>query len=173
MPVILNVTGPHRIAWAAAGSVPSTAYLGRADNDDLFSLEIEYKYQDIYTNELGTSPANSILMGATAFVNFTMVAYDPTVILNVFEKLDGVAATGNYVFPSVGKLVYDATAGNRNLIALKVVPDGSGFPTYTVDNCRLITHTLKDVGNKPTRAAFRFEVMPGAANANIFTTGTS
>ena len=172
MPAILNVTGPHQIAWAAAGTTPTTAYLGRADNDDLFSIEMEYKYQDVYTNELGQSPANAILMGATAFVNFTLVSYDPDAILNVFEKLDGYATAGNYVFPSVGKLAYDSTINNANLIALKVIPANTGSPTYFVDRCRLISHTIKDVGNKPTRAGFRFEILAGAPNANIFVRGT-
>lgn len=170
MPVILNVTGPHQIAWAAPGTTPTNAYLGRADNDDLFSMEIEYKYQDVFTNELGQSPANAILMGATAFVNFTLVAWDNTVIRNVMERLDAVSATGNYVFPTVGSLVYNSTTpANSNLISLKTIPDIAGNPSYMVDRCRLISHTIKDVGNKPTRAAFRFEVLPGTANSNIFT----
>lgn len=171
MAAILNVTGPHQIAWAAAGTTPSTAYLGRADNDDLFSIEMEYKYQDVYTNELGQSPANAILMGATAFVNFTLVSYDPDVILNVFNKLDAYSTTGNYVFPTVGALAYDSTLANANLISLKVIPANTGSPTYMVDRCRLISHTIKDVGNKPTRAGFRFEIMAGSANATIFTRG--
>jgi hypothetical protein len=167
MPVILNVTGPHQILWGTAGGAPSTA-LGRADNDDLFSIDIEYQYQDIFTNEFGMNPANAILMGARAYVSFTLGAYDPTEVANLFQRVDGDTSATGIVFPKVGAL-----AGGF-LAAFKVSPPaGSATPTYTVDRCRLVTHTLKDTGNKPTRAAFKFEILPGSAGATIFTTGTA
>jgi hypothetical protein len=169
MPVILNVTGPHQIAWANAGTTPTTAYLGRADNDDLFNIEMEYKYSDVFTNELGQSPANAIIMGATAFVNFSLVTHDPTAVKNMFERLDAYATTGNYVFPTVGTKIYDSTLANSSLVSLKVIPDIVNSPAYTVDRCRLISHTVKDVGNKPTRVGFRFEILAGSANATIYT----
>lgn len=165
MAVILNVTGPHQILWAAAGSTPTTA-LGRADNDDLFSIDIEYKYQDIYTNELGQNPANAILMGATAFVSFTLVTYDPSELATLFQSLDARTGTG-FLFPQVGALAIPSSG--TNLVSFKVSPDIAGAPAYTVDRCRLITHTVKDTGNKPTRAAFKFEILPSTAGSAIYT----
>ena len=168
MAIILNVTGPHKILFGTVGGTPSTE-LGRADNDDLFAIDLEYKYQDIYTNELGQNPANAILMGATAFVNFTLVAYDPDKLSDLFEQIDGRSGSG-FLFPQVGKLAYDSvTAASSFLVSLKVSPDIANSPTYTVDRCRLITHTVKDIGNKPTRAAFKFEILPGTAGSAIYT----
>lgn len=166
MPVILNVTGPHQILYGTSGS-PATSAFGRADNDDLFSIDIEYKYQDIYTNEFGQNPANAILMGATAFVSFTLVTYDPSALASVFQSLDAQSGSG-FLFPKVGALAIPS-AGAANLISLKVSPDIANSPTYDVDRCRLITHTLKDTGNKPTRAAFKFEILPGTAGSSIYT----
>lgn len=163
MPIALNVTGPHLIRWGTTTS--SYADLGRTDNDDLFNIEIEYKYTDIQTNEFGAMPSDAILMGASAFVNFTMVTYDPAEIAALFDACNGTVSSG-VTFPQVGAL---AIGTADNLIALTVVPSISGRPTYTVDKLRLISHNLRDIGNKPTRAAFRFEVLPVTAGRAIYT----
>jgi hypothetical protein len=171
MPVILNVTGPHQIAWAAVGTVPTNKYLGRADNDDLFNIELEYQYTDVMTNELGNNPSNAILMGARAFAAFTLVTFDPTAVTELFQHFDGQTGTGSntFYFPKVGSVVYDsATEANSLLVALKVIPDGAGGPAYLLPRCRLITSNVKDVGNKATRAGFRFEILPGAAGNPIY-----
>lgn len=167
MSVILNITGPHLIRWGTNTSAYND--LGRTDNDDLFNIEIEYKYNDIQTNEFGAMPADSIMMGATAFVNFTMVSYSAAQIVALFDACNGSSgATAS--FPQVGAL---AIGSSDNLIALNILPSISGRPTYTVDNCRLISHNLRDIGNKPTRAAFRFEILPVTAGRSIYTVGTS
>ena len=167
MSSILNITGPHVIRWGTTTS--SYADLGRTDNDDLFNIEIEYKYTDIQTNEFGAMPAEAILMGASAFVNFTMVTYDPAQIAALFDACNGTVSSG-VTFPQVGAL---AIGTADNLIALFVSPTIAGRPTYTVDKLRLISHNLRDIGNKPTRAAFRFEVLPVTAGRAIYTVGTS
>lgn len=163
---ILNVTGPHNIQWATGATGHAT--LGRADNDDLFNIEMEYKYSDIQTNEFGTMPANSILMGATAFVNFTLVQYDASAITAMFNAMNGSGSNG-IAFPSVGVLISTGSTSTDQLVSIKVTPSIAGRPTYQVDNLRLISHNLRDVGNKPTRAAFRFEVLPVTANRTIYT----
>lgn len=162
MAVALNITGPHLIRWGT--TTGSYADLGRTDNDDLFNIEIEYKYNDIQTNEFGSMPADAILMGATAFVNFTMVSYDAAEIANLFNACNG--SSSGISFPEVGAL---AIGSSDNLIALTAVPSITGRPTYTVDKLRLISHNLRDIGNKPTRAAFRFEVLPVTAGRAIYT----
>jgi hypothetical protein len=170
MPVILNVTGPHQILWGASGGTPSTA-LGRADNDDLFNIDIEYQYNDVFTNELGANPADAILMGARAYVNFTLVTYDPDQLASLIQSLDGQSGTG-FLFPKVGTLAYNGGTSSQ-LVALKVDSDISNAPHYTVDRCRLVSTSVKDVGNKPTRAGFKFEILPGTAGAAIYTRSTS
>jgi hypothetical protein len=102
-------------------------------------------------------------------VNFTLVQYDASVIASMFNAMNGSGSNG-IIFPTVGVLISAAT---DQLISIKVTPTISGRPTYQVDNCRLISHNLRDVGNKPTRAAFRFEVLPVTANRAIYTVTTS
>lgn len=169
MAVVLNISGPHTIQWA---TVSSFADLGRTDNDDLFNIEIEYKYNDIQTNEFGSMPADAILMGATAFVNFTMVSYDANAITSLFNAVNGSGSTG-ISFPTVGKLAVGSDPSTDQLIALKINPTISGRPNYTVEKLRLISHNLRDIGNKPTRAAFRFEILPVSAGRALYAVGTS
>lgn len=173
MPVILNVTGPHKILWGNAGTTPSTE-LGRTDNDDLFTIEMEYLYNDVLTNEFGMNPADAILMGARAFVSFTMVTYDPAQVTSLFQRTDGQSGStaDTFYFPKVGSLAYDTAPGSL-LVAIKVDSDLTSAPHYTVDRCRLVSSTIKDVGNKPTRAGFRFEVLPGTTGSTIYTRSTS
>jgi len=168
MSVILNITGPHLIRWGT--TTASYADLGRTDNDDLFNIEIEYKYTDIQTNEFGSMPAEAIMMGASAFVNFTMVSYSAAQIASLFDACNGSSGS-TASFPQVGALAVGASPDN--LIALTLLPSIAGRPTYTVEFCRLISHNLKDIGNKPTRAAFRFEILPVSAGRTIYTVGTS
>jgi hypothetical protein len=162
MPVILNVTGPHKILWGNAGTTPSTE-LGRTDNDDLFTIEMEYLYNDVLTNEFGMNPADAILMGARAFVSFTMVTYDPAQVTSLFQRTDGQSGStaDTFYFPKVGSLAYDTAPGSL-LVAIKVDSDLTSAPS-----------TIKDVGNKPTRAGFRFEVLPGTTGSTIYTRSTS
>jgi len=175
MPVILNVTGPHSILWGNAGSTATTE-LGRADNDDLFNIDMEYQYNDVMTNEFGMNPADAILMGAKAFVNFTLVTYDPDQLASILQRTDGqTGSTANTVyFPKVGSVVYNTspTVGGL-LVSLKVDSDIASAPHYTIDRCRLISTTVKDVGNKPTRAGFKFEILPGTTGSTIYTRTTS
>lgn len=172
MPVILNVTGPHKILWGNAGTTPANE-LGRTDNDDLFSIDIEYQYNDVFTNEFGNNPADAILMGARAFVNFTMVTYDPDQLASLLQRVDGQSSStaNTFYFPKVGSLAYDPSGAL--LVALKVDSDITNAPHYTVDRCRLLTTTVKDIGNKPTRAGFKFEILPGTTGASIYTRSTS
>lgn len=163
--VVLNVTGPHTIQWGVAAAVPSFTDLGRTDNDDLFSVEIEHKYMDIFTNEFGLNPAESIQMGSVAYVNFTMVSHNPQAVINMIATAGGISTGGTGpTFPTIG----ETTLANTNLIAFKINPGIAGNPGYTVNYCRLISHTLKDVGNKPTRVGFRFEIIR-TNQTNIYT----
>lgn len=164
MPVVLNVTGPHSIQWSTATSFTD---LGRTDNDDLFNIEIEYKYNDIQTNEFGSMPADAIMMGASAFVNFTMVSYDPVQITALFNAANGSGSAG-VAFPTVGTLAVNS-GGSDQLVSLKINPTIAGRPTYQVEKLRLISHNLRDIGNKPSRAAFRFEILPVSANRALYT----
>jgi hypothetical protein len=163
MAIALNVTGPHIVKWSTTTS--NYAELGRTDNDDLFNIEIEYKYSDIQTNEFGAMPADAILMGAAAFVNFTMVSYDAVEIEKLFNACNGGSGQG-VNFPEVGAL---AIGSSDNLISLFLDASIAGRPEYTVDKLRLISHNLRDIGNKPTRAAFRFEIMAVSAGRAIYT----
>ena len=165
MAVILNVTGPYTIAWAAAGSVPSSSVLGRTDNDDLFNIELEQKYTDVFTNEFGANPADAIHTGAIAYVNFTLVTFDFTQIQSMLQKC-GFGSSGPK-FPTVGGLSVGSTAGSEKLVALKVITSATS-QGYLVDYCRLISHNIKDVGNKPTRAGFRFEILPVTAGRALY-----
>lgn len=166
MAVLLNVTGPHQIYYGAGGVTPSNL-LGRTDNDDLFSVEMEYKYLDIYTNEFGQNPAEAIQVGAMAYCNFTLVSYDPTVVSSMIAVCSGQTSAGTGPqFPIVGQGMRDSS----NWVSLKVDSDGTG-PNYTLNYCRLISHNIKDIGNKPTRVGFRFEVIRNSATSaeNIYT----
>lgn len=167
---ILNVTGPHTILWAAQGTSPNNT-LGRADNDDLFNIEIEYQYNDIFTNEFGANPADSILMGARAYVSFTLVSYDPAQLASLIQAIDGQGTSG-FLFPKVGTLAYNAGTSSQ-LIQLKVDSEITNAPHYNVERCKLISTSVKDVGNKPTRAGFKFEILPGTAGSTIYTRTTS
>lgn len=162
MAIILNVTGPHKLTW---GTSTASTDLGRTDNDDLINVELETKYFDIHTNEYGQGIADAIQMGAQAFLNFTMVAYDPAQVASLWATFTGVANPQSTLhFPDVGRLLYNGGVSSR-LVTIAATSATSG-PTYTFSRLRPLTHTLKDVGNKPTRAAFRFEIIPGSATNN-------
>jgi hypothetical protein len=167
---ILNVTGPHTILWGVQGAGASNT-LGRADNDDLFNIEIEYQYNDVFTNEFGMNPADSILMGARAYVAFTLVTYDPSQLAALIQAIDGQSGTG-FLFPKVGTLAYNA-GSSMQLIQLKVDSEITNAPHYNVERCKLISTSVKDVGNKPTRAGFKFEILPGTAGSAIYTRTTT
>lgn len=166
MAVILNVTGPHQIYYGAGGGSP-TYLLGRTDNDDLFNVEMEYKYMDIFTNEFGSNPAEAIQTGASAFVNFTLVSFDPAIVSQMIAVCSGqTSQDAGPQFPVIGQ----GMRSSSNWVSLKVDSDGSG-PNYTINYCRLISHNIKDIGNKPTRVGFRFEVIRNSATTaeNIYT----
>lgn len=162
--VVLNVTGPHTIQWSAAGTT-SWADLGRTDNDDLFNIEVEHKYMDIFTNEFGQNPADSIQMGAVATLNFTLVSHNPTACISMMNAIaGGGTATTGLAFPTIGQ----RALADSNLVAIKANSGIAGSPSYIVDYCRLLGTSLKDVGNKPTRVGFRFEIIR-TTQTNIYT----
>jgi len=143
MAVGIEVVGPNTITFG--GST-----LGRSDNDDLFKIEVDYKYLDIKTNEFGEMPFDSVLLGAIATVSFSLIMIDRAVLASTL--LTASNQTGvPYAFPKVGTLAFGNTTGT-------IVCAGT-TQTITVAGCRLLKHSPMDHGNKPTRITFLFDVM--------------
>lgn len=158
MAAVIEVFGPHTISLG--GSV-----LGRGDNDDLFRIEIEYQYTDVFTNEGGTMPMQAIRTGAKATVSFSLVSIDRTLIETAIGAMDG-GQTSTMAYPKVGSLSGGAEASVSSLL---LTATGK---TVNVHRCRLLAYQNADFGNKATRAIFRFEALPlpGTLDSAIFTT---
>lgn len=154
MPVAIEIAGPHTIS--VGGSV-----IGRGDNDDLFRIEVEYQYTDVFTNETGTMPAAAIRTGAKANVYFSLVSIDRVTIATAVEATDGGQTTSGYAWSKVGT---DAQSSTVQIVL-------TGSKTVTVSRARLISMKQQDFGNKATRVVFHYEALPNPSSLDsaIFT----
>jgi len=154
MAVAIEIVGPHTIS--VGGSV-----LGRGDNDDLFRIEVEYQYTDVFTNESGTMPAAAIRTGTKAQVYFSLVSIDRDTLKTAVEATDGGQNTSGYVWSKVGT---DAQSSTVSIVL-------TGAKTITVSRARLISMKQQDFGNKASRVVFHYEALPNpsAFDSAIFT----
>jgi hypothetical protein len=170
MATAFEVTGPHTIQMKAAGG--SYATVGRGDNDDLFRIESEYQYVDIFTNEFGTMPAEVIRTGAKATVSFSLVLIDRTNFETVIAAIDGGQTSGTYAYPKVGSVLKPGITGDTTF-SVKLLPDSTaaGQKTVEVFRCRLLGLNHTDFGNKANRIVIRAEALPDAdaADSTVYT----
>jgi len=169
MATAFEVTGPHTIQMKAAGG--SYVTVGRGDNDDLFRIESEYQYVDIFTNEFGTMPAEVIRTGAKATVSFSLVLIDRTNFESVIAAIDG-GTSGTYAYPKVGSVLKPGITGDTTF-SVKLLPDSTaaGQKTVEVFRCRLLALNHTDFGNKANRIVVRAEALPDAdaADSTVYT----
>jgi hypothetical protein len=151
---VIEVVGPHTIS---VGGV----VLGRGDNDDLFRIEVEYAYTDVFTNESGTMPAAAIRTGTKAQVYFSLVSISRSDISTAVEATDGGQSTSGYAWSKVG------TDAQSSTVAIVL----TGAKTITVSRARLISMKQQDFGNKASRVVFHYEALPNPSSLDsaIFT----
>lgn len=165
----VEVFGPYTIS--AAVGTGSFSVLGRGDNDDLFKLDITHSYTDIFTNESGTMPYDSIRTGGKAECSFSLIVIDRTAISLILGGMDGGTTGTTASIPKVGSLIgnsFAAASQTTCTIAVNYFV-GSTATTLKVPRCRLLSHKHSDFGNKATRIAFSFEAMPDATSGAIAT----
>ena len=174
----INVTGPHTIKWGS-GSTAASAILGRGDNNDLFRIEMSHKYVDIQTNEFGDMPAESIMTGITATINFSLVSYDTAEAGKLQTSMTGNGAgggeSGNY--PIIGTLNKAGATSGDVTVNFALVPSITGRRGITVFRVRPTKLDYQEFGNKATRLVFSGEILPdvdtsGFGNLYTFTTAS-
>ena len=172
MATAINVTGPHTIKWGS-GSTAASAVLGRGDNNDLFRIEMSHKYVDIQTNEYGDMPADSIMTGITATINFSLVSYDTAEAgkLQVFTTGNGAAGGESGKYPIIGTLTQagSATSANDLTVNFALDPDIANRRGITVFRVRPTKLDYQDFGNKATRLVFAGEILPDVDTAGFGT----
>jgi hypothetical protein len=180
MATAIEVSGPHVIKWSDSSGSASPVTLGRGDNNDLFRIEVTNRYTDIQTNEYGEMVAQSILVGATATVNFTLVSFDRDEALKLQRRSGGNASSSGLAasFPAVGSLTNagHSTAANDNTIYFTLDPDISSRIGITVPRVRITALNFTDFGNKATRLAITGDVLPDydtAGGGTFYTITTS
>jgi len=164
MATAIEVTGPHTIKWSDSAGSGSKAVLGRGDNNDLFRIEVTNRYVDIQTNEYGEMAAQSVLVGSTATVNFSLASFDRDEALKL-QRRSGANAAGTGLaasFPVVGALTNAGhnTAANDNTVYIDVDPDIANRIGIQVPRIRVTSLNFTDFGNKNTRLVFSGEVLP-------------
>lgn len=159
----INVTGPHTIKWGQ-GSTAASAILGRGDNNDLFRIEMSHKYVDIQTNEFGDMPAESIMTGVTATINFSLVSYDTAEAGKLQTFMTGNTASGGESgkYPIVGTLTQagSTTSANDLTVNFALDPDITNRRGITVFRVRPTKLDYQEFGNKATRLVFSGEILP-------------
>jgi len=172
MSTAINVTGPHTIKWGS-GSTAASSVLGRGDNNDLFRIEMSHKYVDIQTNEFGDMPAESIMTGITATINFSLVSYDPAEAgkLQVYSTGNGAAGGESGKYPATGTLTGagNNTTANDLTLNFALVPSISGRRGITVFRVRPTKLDYQEFGNKATRLVFAGEILPDVDTAGFGT----
>ena len=158
MATAVEVFGPYTISASvytkSTATSGSASVIGRGDNDDLFKLDITYMHTDIFTNESGAMPYDSVRTGAKVTCSFSLIVIDRAQIATFMQAVDGhSAATGgvNY-YPQVGTLAQDNTL---NIIVNYTV--GAVAKTLTVPRCKIVDRKELDFGNKGTKIAFNCE----------------
>jgi len=170
MATAINVAGPHKIKWGA-GATAASAVLGRGDNNDLFRIEMSHKYVDIQTNEFGDMPAESIMTGITATINFSLVSYDTAEAnkLQVFMTGNGAAGGEIGKYPAVGTLTQAGhnTTANDLTVNFELDPDIANRRGITVFRVRPTKLDYQEFGNKATRLVFAGEILPDVDTAGF------
>lgn len=166
----INVTGPHTIYW---GTSSANTALGRGDNNDLFKIQVTHRYVDIQTNEHGDMAANSVLVGATGTVSFSLVKWD-TAQAAALQAAIGQTGGGGIKYPTVGKLTNNGITGDAT-VAFAVMPDLNGRIGVSVTRVRVTGFEVTDFGNRAARLVVSGEILPDgdAANADMFSITTS
>jgi hypothetical protein len=164
MATAIEVCGPHTIKWSDSTGTGSKAVLGRGDNNDLFRIEVTNRYADIHTNEYGEMAAQSVLVGTTATVNFSLASFDRDEALKLQRRSGGNAVgTGLAAsFPVVGALTNagHGTPASDNTIYIDVDPDISSRIGIQVPRIQVVNLNFTDFGNKNTRLVFSGNVLP-------------
>jgi len=150
-----EVFGPYTISTVVSSS---TRILGRGDNDDLFKLDLNYSYTDIFTNDSGTMPFESVRTGVKAECFFSLIVIDRAVLSAFLSDIDGGGSNTEAPFPVVGTTLKNSAASGQTTFS--VVVNYGTSSTLTVRRCRLLSLKQLDFGNKATRFAFHCEALP-------------
>lgn len=181
MATAVEVFGPYTISALNGVSGSSKVLLGRGDNDDLFKLDISYTYTDVYTNESGTMPYESIRTGGKVECSFSLIVIDRAVISTFLGGLDGGTTGSTASIPKVGSILGNASSATPSTTTIVVnYTDGATATFLKVPRCRLVTFKQSDFGNKATRMTFAFEALPAVtystgvidSTADFYTIGT-
>ena len=151
-----EVIGPYTISTIVGAT---TRVLGRGDNDDLFKLDLNYSYTDIFTNDSGTMPYDSIRTGVKAECFFSLIVADRTVLSAFLADIDGGGTATEAPFPVVGSLLGQLT--------FSVVVNYGTSSKLTLRRCRLLSLKQSDFGNKATRFTFHCEALPLVTTGNV------
>ena len=158
MAAVIEIVGPHTVSWG--GNL-----IGRGDNDDLFSIDVDFKRLDVKTNQSADMPMDFVNLGAVVTVAFSCIVIDRAAMLTRLDLADGGQSSTN-AFPKVGVLLSAGTNAGFNDIVLDYGSSGK----ITVPRCRLMKWTSQDHGNKPTRFKFAFEASANPASTVAFDT---
>jgi len=148
-----EVVGPYTISTVVGST---TRILGRGDNDDLFKLDLNYTYTDIFTNDSGTMPFESVRTGVKAECFFSLIVIDRAVLSAFLADIDGGGTAAEAPFPVVGTTLKNSAALGQTTFSVVV----NYTTTLTVKRCRLLSLKQLDFGNKATRFAFHCEALP-------------
>ena len=158
-----EVIGPYTISTIVGST---TRVLGRGDNDDLFKLDLNYSYTDIFTNDSGTMPYDSIRTGVKAECFFSLIVMDRAVLAAFLMDIDGGATTGlESPFPVVGGLLNNSASSGKTTFSVAV--NYGSTSELTLFRCRLLSLKQSDFGNKATRFTFHCEALPLVTTGNI------
>lgn len=163
MAAVIEIVGPHTVSWG--GNL-----LGRGDNDDLFSIDVDYKRLDVKTNQSADMPMDFVNLGAIVTVAFSCIVIDRTALLLKLSTADGLASGNANAFPKVGVLLSATVNSIANAGFGDIVLDYGSTGKITVPRCRLMKWTSSDHGNKPTRFKFAFEASANPASTVAFDT---
>jgi hypothetical protein len=134
---------------------------------------MSHKYVDIQTNEYGDMPADSIMTGITATINFSLVSYDTAEAgkLQVFTTGNGAAGGESGKYPIIGTLTQagSATSANDLTVNFALDPDIANRRGITVFRVRPTKLDYQDFGNKATRLVFAGEILPDVDTAGFGT----
>lgn len=158
-----EIIGPYTISTIVGST---TRVLGRGDNDDLFKLDLTYNYTDIFTNDSGTMPYDSIRTGVKAECFFSLIVIDRTVLSAFLMDIDGGSQTGlESPFPVVGSLLNNAASSGKTTFS--VVVNYKTSSEITLFRCRMLSFKQLDFGNKATRLTFHCEALPLVTAGNV------
>lgn len=157
-----EVIGPYTISTIVSST---TRVLGRGDNDDLFKLDLNYSYTDIFTNDSGTMPYDSIRTGVKAECFFSLIVSDRTVLSAFLADIDGGGTATEAPFPVVGSLLLNAATSGQ--LTFSVVVNYGTSSKLTLRRCRLLSLKQLDFGNKATRFTFHCEALPLVTTGNV------